>query len=43
LGFVPDFVPEKLLPLVQKLEKLLERNILTRHLAAHNVVMARKV
>jgi SAM-dependent methyltransferase len=42
LGFVPDFVPARLLPLAARLEALLERLPVTQALAAHNVVVARR-
>ena len=41
-GFVPDFAPPALLPLVQWLEQALEAMPLVRGLAAHNVVVVRK-
>lgn len=43
LGFVPDFVPARLLPLAARLEALLERAPGVRWLAAHNVVAARRI
>ena len=42
LGFVPDFVPPRLLPAVAKVEGLVERTPLLRRLCAHNVVVATK-
>lgn len=42
LGFVPDFVPARLLPLAAGLEALLERLPGIRAFAAHNVVVARR-
>jgi SAM-dependent methyltransferase len=42
LGFVPDFVPARLLPLAARLEAFLERLPVTQALAAHNVVVARR-
>lgn len=42
MGFVPDFLPPALLPLMQWMEKVLEGIPLVRRLAAHNVVVARK-
>lgn len=41
-GFVPDFAPPALLPLMQWLEQALEAMPLVRGLAAHNVVVVRK-
>lgn len=42
MGFVPDFVPPGLLPLMQWAEKAVERLPLIRRVAAHNVVVAHK-
>lgn len=42
LGFVPDFVPPRLLPAVAKVEGAVERTPLLRRLCAHNVVVATK-
>jgi SAM-dependent methyltransferase len=42
LGFVPDFVPKRLLAAASGVERLLEALPLTRWVAAHNVVVARK-
>ncbi len=42
LGFVPDFVPARLLPLAARVEALLERTPGIRRFAAHNVVVARR-
>jgi SAM-dependent methyltransferase len=42
LGFVPDFVPPRLLPAMAKVEGLVERTPLLRRLCAHNVVLATK-
>jgi SAM-dependent methyltransferase len=42
LGFIPDFISPKLLPLFQRLERQLESWSLTNWLAAHNVVVVRK-
>jgi len=41
LGFVPDFVPERLLGAAQAAERVVERTPLLRRLCAHNVVLAR--
>lgn len=41
-GFVPDFVPPRLLPFARRTEARLERWRLTRWAAAHNVVVVRK-
>lgn len=41
-GFVPDFLPSRLLPLGRRLESVLEATPLVRRFAAHNVVVARK-
>lgn len=41
-GFVPDFVPPALLSAARGAERLLEALPLTRWIAAHNVVVARK-
>ncbi len=41
-GFVPDFAPPALLPLIQWLEQAMEAIPLVRGLAAHNVVVVRK-
>ncbi len=43
LGFMPDFMPPALLPLARGAERLLEAAPLLRKLAAHNVVVVRKV
>lgn len=40
LGFVPDFVPQRLLGIAAGLETLVERTPLVRRLCAHNVVLA---
>ena len=40
LGFVPDFVPERLMPGARVAERLVERTPLLRRLCAHNVVLA---
>lgn len=42
LGFVPDFVPPRLLPATARLEGAVERTPLVRALCAHNVVVATK-
>ena len=42
LGLVPDFTPRPLLPLVAKLESLVERMPVLNRLCAHNVVWAVK-
>jgi len=42
LGFVPDFAPPRLLPIVARAERLAERTPGLRLFAAHNVVVARK-
>lgn len=42
LGFVPDFVPERMLPAMAKVEGVVERTPLLRRLCAHNVVVATK-
>ncbi len=42
LGFVPDFVPERLLGAAAWAERLAERTPLLRRLAAHNVISARR-
>jgi SAM-dependent methyltransferase len=41
-GFVPDFLPPRLLPFGRRLESLFEATPLVRWFAAHNVVVARK-
>jgi SAM-dependent methyltransferase len=41
-GFIPDFLPPRLLPLGRRVESLLEATPLIRSVAAHNVVVARK-
>lgn len=41
-GFVPDFVPPVLLPVLQRLEEAVERIPLVRGWAAHNVVVVHK-
>jgi SAM-dependent methyltransferase len=41
LGFVPDFVPERLLPAARLAERAVERTPVLRRLCAHNVVLAR--
>lgn len=40
LGFVPDFVPQGLLPVAAAAERVVERTPLARRLCAHNVVVA---
>lgn len=42
LGFVPDFISPKTLPLFQRIERHFESWRLTRWLGAHNVVVVRK-
>jgi SAM-dependent methyltransferase len=42
LGLIPDFVPLKLMPVAEAVERLVEATPLVRSLAAHNVVIARK-
>jgi len=42
LGFVPDFVPPRLLGLTQHLEGVIERTPGLRRLCAHNVIVARR-
>ncbi len=42
LGFVPDFVPPRLLPAMAKVEDRVERTPVLRRLCAHNVVTATK-
>ncbi len=42
LGFIPDFVPEGMLPAMAKVEGAVERTPLLRRLCAHNVVVATK-
>lgn len=42
LGFVPDFVPPRMLPAMAKVEGAVERTPLLRRLCAHNVVVATK-
>ena len=39
-GFVPDFVPSRLMPLARGLERLVERAPLLQRLCAHNVIVA---
>ena len=41
-GFVPDFVPRRLMPLARALEWLVERTPLARRLCAHNIIIATK-
>ena len=43
MGFVPDFVPQRAMPLIRLLEQTAERVPLLRKIAAHNVLIARKV
>ncbi|MGK2950168.1 MAG: class I SAM-dependent methyltransferase [Acidimicrobiales bacterium] len=43
LGFVPDFVPPRLLRLVQAVERVVELVPGLRRLCAHNVVVARRI
>jgi hypothetical protein len=40
LGFVPDFVPPRLLAAAAAAERIIERTPLVRRLCAHNVVVA---
>ena len=40
LGFVPDFVPPRALPLAQRAERAVERIPGLRRLTAHNVILA---
>ena len=42
LGFVADFMPRSLLPLITIIEYVLERLPVVRQLAAHNVILAEK-
>jgi len=42
LGFVPDFVPPRLLPAAARSERVAERLPGVRRVAAHNVVVARR-
>lgn len=42
LGFVPDFVPPRLLPATVRVEGAVERTPFVRRLCAHNVVVASK-
>jgi SAM-dependent methyltransferase len=42
LGFVPDFVPPRALPAMERVERLVERTPGLRRLCAHNVVVATK-
>jgi len=42
LGFVPDFVPPRMLGAMQSVERLVERVPGARRLCAHNVIVARK-
>ncbi|MCC7106383.1 MAG: methyltransferase domain-containing protein [Chloroflexi bacterium] len=42
LGLIPDFVPLRLMPIAEAIERLVEATPLVRSLAAHNVVIARK-
>lgn len=41
-GFIPEFVPERLMPAARALEWLVERAPLLRRLCAHNVIVATK-
>jgi ubiquinone/menaquinone biosynthesis C-methylase UbiE len=41
-GFVPEFVPRRLMPLARLAEAVVERTPLLRRLCAHNVIVARK-
>ena len=43
LGLVPEFVPARMMPLARLLERFVERTSGLRLLAAHNVIVARKV
>lgn len=42
LGFIPDFIPQKLLNLFQFLEKIVEALPLINKLSAHNVIIFKK-
>jgi len=42
LGFVPDFVPRRLMPLARAVERCIEALPLVRRLTAHNVFVATK-
>jgi SAM-dependent methyltransferase len=42
LGWVPDFVPARAIPLAAAAERVLERVPLARRLGAHNVIVASK-
>lgn len=42
LGFVPDFIPPRLLGVAARLERLVERAPGLRRVCAHNVIMATK-
>lgn len=41
-GFIPDFVPRRLLPFFQVVERVVEKNPIFNRLCAHNVVIAHK-
>ncbi len=41
-GFIPDFVPRRLLPLFQVVERVVEKSPVFNRLCAHNVIIAHK-
>lgn len=42
MGFIPDFIPYSLMPLMKGVETLVENTPILKHLAAHNVVVVHK-
>jgi SAM-dependent methyltransferase len=43
MTFIPDFAPERSMPVLRWVEQILEQMPLVRHLAAHNVAIVRRL